>query len=259
MEGRNRRDFLKCGVMLGVAAVSTSLAPSNASASPKTAQTNRSGIKVRTLGSGKNTIKVSYGLGLGCMGMSFNRSFVPDRDKMITVIRKAYDMGVNLFDTAEAYGPFVNEELVGEAIAPFRNNITLCSKFGFDIQNGKMTGGFNSQPKHIKEVVNQSLGRLKTDHIDLLYQHRVDPKVPMEDVAGTVKDLIAEGKVRFFGLSEAGPESIRKAHAVHPVTALQTEFSLMSREPLQDVFPVCEELGIGFVPYSPLCRAYLTG
>jgi len=197
MEGRNRRDFLKCGVMLGVAAVSTSLAPSNASASPKTAQTNRSGIKVRTLGSGKNTIKVSYGLGLGCMGMSFNRSFVPDRDKMITVIRKAYDMGVNLFDTAEAYGPFVNEELVGEAIAPFRNNITLCSKFGFDIQNGKMTGGFNSQPKHIKEVVNQSLGRLKTDHIDLLYQHRVDPKVPMEDVAGTVKDLIAEGKVRF--------------------------------------------------------------
>jgi aryl-alcohol dehydrogenase-like predicted oxidoreductase len=259
MKGKNRRDFLKCGAMLGAAVVSAGFASSDADASPKTAQPNRSGIKARTLGLGKNTIEVSYGLGLGCMGMSWNRSFVPDRDKMIALIRKAYDMGVKLFDTAEAYGPFVNEELVGEAIAPFRNNITLCSKFGFDIQNGKMTGGFNSQPKHIKEVVNQSLGRLKTDHIDLLYQHRVDPNVPMEDVAGAVKDLIADGKVRFFGLSEAGPESIRKAHAVQPITALQTEFSLLSRDPLQDVFQVCEELGIGFVPYSPLCRAYLTG
>ncbi|MGC4051420.1 MAG: aldo/keto reductase [Paludibaculum sp.] len=215
--------------------------------------------KTRALGSGKNRIDVSYGIGLGCMGMSWNRSFVPDRDKMVGVIRKAYDMGVSLFDTAEAYGPFANEELVGEAIAPFRKNITLCSKFGFDIQNGRMTGAFNSQPKHIKEVVDQSLKRLRTDHIDLLYQHRVDPNVPMEDVAGTVKELIAQGKVRFFGLSEAGPASIRKAHAVHPVTALQTELSLMSREPLQDVLPVCEELGIGFVPYSPLSRAYLTG
>jgi len=259
MKGKNRRDFLKCGAMLSAAVVSSGFASSDAKASPKTAQPNRSGTKARTLGSGKNTIEVSYGLGLGCMGMSWNRSFVPDRDQMIALIRKAYDMGVNLFDTAEAYGPFVNEELVGEAIVPFRKNITLCSKFGFDIQDGKMTGGFNSQPKHIKEVVNQSLGRLKTDHIDLLYQHRVDPNVPMEDVAGAVKDLIAEGKVRFFGLSEAGTESIRKAHAVQPVTALQTEFSLMSRDPLQDVFPVCEELGIGFVPYSPLCRAYLTG
>ncbi len=259
MRGTNRRDFMRSGAMLGAAVVSTGLASSEASARPKIAQPNGAGSKARTLGSGKNAIKVSYGLGLGCMGMSWNRSFVPDRNKMIVLIRKGYDMGVNLFDTAEAYGPFVNEETVGEAIAPFRKNVTLCSKFGFDIQNGKMTGGFNSQPKHIREVVNQSLGRLKTDHIDLLYQHRVDPNVPMEDVAGTVKDLIAEGKVRFFGLSEAGPESIRKAHAVHPVTALQTEFSLMSRDPLQDVFPVCEELGIGFVPYSPLSRAYLTG
>lgn len=259
MNGQNRRAFLKCGAMFGAAVVSTGFAQADS----RTILNNRNeagaGAKSRTLGSGKNKIEVSYGLGLGCMGMSWNRSFVPDRAHMIALIRKAYDMGVNLFDTAEAYGPFVNEQLVGEAIAPFRKNITLCSKFGFDIQNGKMTGGFNSRPKHIKEVVNQSLERLKTDHIDLLYQHRVDPTVPMEDVAGTVKDLIAEGKVRFFGLSEAGPESIRKAHAVQPVTALQTEFSLMSRDPLKDVFPVCEELGIGFVPYSPLCRAYLTG
>jgi aryl-alcohol dehydrogenase-like predicted oxidoreductase len=255
----NRREFLKAGAMMSATAVSATLAVPYVNASSKPTHQNRTVSKVRILGSGKNTIEVNYGLGLGCIGMSWNRSFVPDRDKMIALIRKAYDMAVNLFDTAEAYGPYVNEELVGEAIAPFRKNITLCSKFGFEFKDGKMTGGFNSQPKHIKEVVNQSLTRLRTDHIDLLYQHRVDPNVPMEDVAGAVKDLIAEGKVRFFGLSEAGPASIRKAHAVQPLTALQTEFSLMSREPLQDVIPVCEELGIGFVPYSPLCRAYLTG
>jgi aryl-alcohol dehydrogenase-like predicted oxidoreductase len=249
----SRRSFLKRAALASAITVSAGVAaPGNASSSAASGN-------ARVLGSGQNRIEVSYGLGLGCMGMSWNRSFVPDRDKMIALIRKAYDMGVNLFDTAEAYGPFTNEELVGEAIAPFRKNITLCSKFGFEIQNGKLTGNFNSQPNHIREVVDQSLRRLRTDHIDLLYQHRVDPNVPMEDVAGTVKDLIAQGKVRFFGLSEAGPASIRKAHAVHPVTALQTEFSLMSREPLEDVFPVCEELGIGFVPYSPLCRAYLTG
>ncbi|MBU6343276.1 MAG: aldo/keto reductase, partial [Bacteroidetes bacterium] len=198
-------------------------------------------------------------MGLGCMGMSWNRSFVPDKKAMIDLIRKAYDMGVNLFDTAEAYGPFRNEELVGEAIAPFRKKITLCSKFGFDIQDNKLTGGFNSNPKHIRAVVEQSLTRLKTDVIDLLYQHRVDPNVPMEDVAGTVKDLIQEGKVRNFGLSEAGVEAIRQAHAVQPLTAIQTEFSLMTREPAQEILPVCAELGIGFVPYSPLSRAYLTG
>jgi aryl-alcohol dehydrogenase-like predicted oxidoreductase len=178
---------------------------------------------------------------------------------MIALVRKAYDMGVNLFDTAEAYGPFTNEVLVGEAIAPFRKKITLCSKFGFEIQNGKMTGGFNSHPDHIRTVVEQSLKRLNTDVIDLLYQHRVDPKIPIEDVAGTVKDLIKEGKVKHFGLSEAGVQNIRKAHAVQPITALQTEFSLLTREPLEDVIPVCEELGIGFVPYSPLSRALLTG
>jgi aryl-alcohol dehydrogenase-like predicted oxidoreductase len=193
------------------------------------------------------------------MGMSFNRSFIPNTKDMIKVIRKAYEMGVTLFDTAEAYGPFTNEVLVGEAIAPFRKHITLCSKFGFDIQNGKLTGGLNSQPAHIRAVVEQSLKRLKTDVIDLVYQHRVDPKVPMEDVAGTIKDLIKEGKIKHFGLSEAGPASIRKAHAVQPLTALQTEFSLMTREPAEEVFSVCEELGIGFVPYSPLSRAYLTG
>jgi aryl-alcohol dehydrogenase-like predicted oxidoreductase len=251
MENNSRRSFLMSGAVLASSAVG--LVPPEASAKKKTTG------RYRVLGSGRNAITVAYGMGLGCMGMSWHRSFVPDRDRMIALIRKAYDMGVDLFDTAEAYGPLANEELVGEAITPFRNNITLCSKFGFDIQNGRMTGGLNSQPQHIKEVVSQSLKRLKTDHIDLLYQHRVDPKVPMEDVAGTVKELIAAGKVRHFGLSEAGPESIRKAHAVQPVTALQSEFSLMTREPLQDVIPVCEALGIGFVPYSPLCRAYLTG
>jgi len=258
MGSNNRRDFLKVG-----AALSGSLLLSQASGFSKTSSTGKSekknvNIKQRTLGKGRQRIEVSS-VGLGCMGMSWNRSFVPDKKSSIAVIRKAYEMGVTLFDTAEAYGPFANEELVGEAIASFRKEIILCSKFGFDIQNGKMTGGFNSKPKHIREVVEQSLKRLKTDVIDLLYQHRVDPNVPMEDVAGTVKDLIQEGKVRNFGLSEAGVQSIRKAHAVQPLTAIQTELSLMSREPLTDIFPVCEELGIGFVPYSPLCRAYLTG
>ena len=167
-------------------------------------------------------------------------------------------MGVTLFVTAEVYGPYVNEELVGEALAPLRKEIILCTKFGFNIQNGQMAG-LNSRPDHIRSVVEQSLKRLKTDHIDLLYQHRVDPQVPIEEVAGTVKDLINEGKVRRFGLSEAGVENIRKAHAVQPLTALQSEYSLMWRKPEEDVFKVCEELGIGFVPYSPLCRGYLSG
>jgi aryl-alcohol dehydrogenase-like predicted oxidoreductase len=260
MENNNRRKFLKAGAVL-----SSSLLLSPASVLAQVTgndkkKDNAANNKSRTLGKGKHSIEVAYGLGLGCMGMSWNRSFIPDKKYMIGVIRKAYDMGVNLFDTAEAYGPFANELLVGEAIKPFRKNITLCSKFGFEIQNGKfISGAFNSKPKHIREVVEQSLKRLQTDHIDLLYQHRVDPNVPMEDVAGTVKDLIKEGKVKHFGLSEAGVENIRKAHAIQPLTAIQTELSLMSREPLTDIFPLCEELGIGFVPYSPLCRAYLTG
>ena len=263
MKNQDRRNFLKTGTVLGTSVLASStigFMPSEAQASPGNA-THKPAAKnkTRTLGSGKHSIDVAHGLGLGCMGMSWNRSFVPDKKDQIAVIRRGYDMGVNFFDTAEAYGPFRNEELVGEAIAPFRKNITLCSKFGFDIQNGKMTGGFNSKPQHIREVVEQSLKRLKTDRIDLLYQHRVDPAVPMEDVAGTVRDLISEGKVKNWGLSEAGPANIRKAHAVQPLTAIQTEYSLMSREPETDIFPVCEELGIGFVPYSPLCRAYLTG
>lgn len=260
---QNRRNFLKAGATLGASLMATS-AFSFTSSSKNKAEKNdiapkySADVKYRTLGSGRHSLTVSS-LGLGCMGMSWNRSFVPDRKNSIAVIQKAYDMGIIFFDTAEAYGPFANEELVGEAIKPFRKNIILCSKFGFEIQNGKMTGGLNSQPKHIREVVEQSLKLLNTEVIDLLYQHRVDPNVPMEEVAGTVKDLIREGKVKNFGLSEAGAENIRKAHAVQPVTAIQSELSLMSREPLTEIFPVCEELGIGFVPYSPLCRAYLTG
>ncbi|MHC2990490.1 hypothetical protein OB13_02340 [Pontibacter sp. HJ8] len=213
--------------------------------------------KRRTLGSGKHSLEVSA-LGLGCMGMSYHRSFIPDKKVSIAVLRQAVEMGVNFFDTAEAYGPFTNEELVGEALAPVRKDILLCSKFGFNIQNGQLAG-LNSKPDHIRKVVEQSLTRLKTDHIDLLYQHRVDPDVPIEDVAGTVKDLIKEGKVKHFGLSEANAQTIRKAHAVQPLTALQSEYSLMTRQPEQDVIKVCDELGIGFVPYSPLSRGFLSG
>ena len=257
----NRRNFLKAGVTMGAGLIATP-AFSNVSAgeikSSKQNSLKQQNNQQRTLGTGVHSLKVSA-LGLGCTGMSWNRTFVPDRKEMIVLIRKAYEMGVTLFDTAEAYGPFVNEELVGEAIAPFRKEITLCSKFGFKIENGKMTGGFDSRPEHIRSVVEHSLKSLKTDVIDLFYQHRVDPNVPMEDVAGTVKELIKEGKVKHFGLSEAGADSIRKAHSIQPITALQTEYSLMTREPENEVLKVCEELGIGFVPYSPLCRAYLTG
>ena len=258
MENTNRRNFLKAGATLSGSILLTPALSFADKPGQHKKKENTAIIKPRILGTGKHRIEVSA-LGLGCMGMSWNRSFVPDRKYMIKVIRKAYEMGVNLFDTAEAYGPFANEELVGEAIQPFRKNITLCSKFGFNIENGKLAPGFNSQPKHIREVVEQSLKRLNTEVIDLLYQHRVDPNVPMEDVAGTVRDLIKEGKVKHFGLSEAGVENIRKAHAIQPLTAIQTEYSLMSRDPETAIFPVCEELGIGFVPYSPLCRAYLTG
>ncbi len=257
----DRRNFLKAGVTLGASllaspAFSVNPTPSNATANGIT-KVGKTNVKHRMLGAGKHSLEVSA-LGLGCMGMSYHRSFVPNKKSMIALIHQAYDMGVTLFDTAEVYGPYVNEELVGEALAPFRKKIILCSKFGFNIQNGQMAG-LNSRPVHIREVVEQSLKRLRTDHIDLLYQHRVDPNVPIEDVAGTVKDLIKEGKVRRFGLSEAGVENIRKAHAVQPLTALQSEYSLMWRKPEEDVFKVCEELGIGFVPYSPLCRGYLSG
>ena len=257
----DRRNFLKAGVTLGASFLATPAFSVNPTPSNETAieitKGGKANIKHRTLGSGKHSLEVSA-LGLGCMGMSYHRSFIPDKKSMIAMLRKAVDMGVTLFDTAEVYGPYTNEALVGEALAPLRKKILLCSKFGFNIQNGQMAG-LNSRPDHIREVVEQSLKRLRTDHIDLLYQHRVDPNVPIEDVAGTVKDLIKEGKVRRFGLSEAGAENIRKAHAVQPITALQSEYSLMWRKPEEDVLKVCEELGIGFVPYSPLCRGYLSG
>ncbi|MCF0075361.1 aldo/keto reductase [Dyadobacter sp. CY261] len=247
----NRRNFIKATTALGaglfVPSVQSNAQPAKPSAKPKT----------RTLGTGKNKIEVSS-IGLGCMGMSYHRSFIPDKKYMVSLIHKAVDMGVTFFDTAEAYGPYRNEELVGEALGAKRKDIVLCTKFGFNIQDGKLVGP-NSDPKHVREVVEQSLKRLKTDYIDLLYQHRVDPKVPIEDVAGTVRDLIKEGKVKHFGMSEANAETIRKAHAVQPLTALQSEYSLMTRQPEQDVIKVCEELGIGFVPYSPLSRGFLSG
>jgi aryl-alcohol dehydrogenase-like predicted oxidoreductase len=252
-----RRDFIKMSTLISGALMSSAFTNAQTDEKDQTTRIMKN-TSTRILGSGKHQIQVSP-LGLGCMGMSFNRSFIPDRKYMVEVIRKAYDLGVTFFDTAEVYGPFTNETLVGEAIKPFRKNVTLCSKFGFDIQDNKMTGKLNSNPKHIREVVEASLKRLNTDVIDLLYQHRVDPNVPVEDVAGTVKELIKEGKVKHFGMSEANAEQIRKAHAIQPLTALQSEYSLLTREPESTVLPVCEELGIGFVPYSPLSRGYLTG
>ncbi|HEV7374027.1 MAG TPA: aldo/keto reductase [Pyrinomonadaceae bacterium] len=210
---------------------------------------------------GKSNLEVSA-LGLGCMGMSFGLGPAKDKQEMISLIRSAVEKGVTFFDTAEVYGPFTNEELVGEALAPLREQVVIATKFGFNIaQDGTQhqQPPLNSRPEHIKEVAEASLMRLKTDYIDLFYQHRVDPEVPIEDVAGAVKDLIEEGKVRHFGLSEAGVEVIRRAHAVLPVTALQSEYSLWWREPEAEILPVLEELGIGFVPFSPLGKGFLTG
>ncbi len=206
---------------------------------------------------GNSNLEVSA-IGLGCMGMSFGLGTPVDKQTGVTVIRAAVERGVTFFDTAEIYGPYVNEELVGEALAPFRDDVVIATKFGFRIENGKQAG-LNSRPEHIKEVAEASLKRLKTDVIDLFYQHRVDDKVPIEDVAGAVKDLIQEGKVKHFGLSEAGAKTIRRAHAVQPVTALQSEYSLWWREPEQEILPTLEELGIGFVPFSPLGKGFLTG
>ncbi len=207
---------------------------------------------------GNSGLEVSA-LGLGCMGMSSSYGPPADRQEMISLLRSAVERGVTFFDTAEAYGPFVNEELVGEAIAPIREQVVIATKFGFKIDpNGTLTG-VDSRPGHIKEVAEASLKRLKLETIDLFYQHRVDPDVPIEDVAGTVKDLIQEGKVKHFGLSEAGVQTIRRAHAVQPVTALQSEYSLWTRDPEAEVLPTLEELGIGFVPFSPLGRGFLTG
>jgi aryl-alcohol dehydrogenase-like predicted oxidoreductase len=208
---------------------------------------------------GKSNLEVSA-LGLGCMGMSFGYGPAGEKQEMISVIRRAVERGVTFFDTAEVYGPFTNEELVGEALAPFRGKVAIATKFGFklDPNTGKQAG-LDSRPEHIKEVAEASLKRLRVDAIDLLYQHRVDPNVPIEDVAGAVKGLIREGKVKHFGLSEAGVQTIRRAHAVQPVTALQSEYSLWWREPEAEVIPALEQLGIGFVPFSPLGKGFLTG
>ena len=211
----------------------------------------------RTLGKSKLTVSA---LGFGCMGMSSGYGPAGEKQAMIAVIRAAVDAGVTFFDTAEIYGPFKNEELVGEALAPFRRQVKIATKFGFRIgPNGERMDGLDSRPTHIKEMVEASLKRLRTDVIDLLYQHRVDPDVPIEDVAGAVKELIQAGKVKHFGLSEAGANTIRRANAVQPVTALQSEYSLFWREPEAEIMPLLEELGIGFVPFSPLGKGFLTG
>jgi aryl-alcohol dehydrogenase-like predicted oxidoreductase len=211
-------------------------------------------MQKRTLGN--SGLEVSE-LGLGCMGLSFGLGLATNKEDAIKLIRKAFELGVTFFDTAEAYGPYENEILLGEALKPFRKNVVIATKFGF--KEGKTTLGTDSRPENIKAVTEAALKRLKTDVIDLLYQHRVDPDVPIEDVAGTVKELIQEGKVKHFGMSEAGAQSIRKAHAVQPVTALQSEYSLWWREPEKEIIPTLEELGIGFVPFSPLGKGYLTG
>src|SRR5664280_1448786 len=210
---------------------------------------------------GKTDLEVSA-LGLGCMGMSFSYGPPKDKQEMTALLRAAVERGITFFDTAEVYGPYTNEELVGEALAPFRKQVVIATKFGFDLSgsdNRPGAAGLNSQPAYIKQAVEGSLKRLKVDVIDLLYQHRVDPNVPIEDVAGAVKELIQQGKVKHFGLSEAGAQTIRRAHAVQPVTVVQSEYSLWWREVEAEVLPACEELGIGFVPFSPLGRGYLTG
>jgi aryl-alcohol dehydrogenase-like predicted oxidoreductase len=207
---------------------------------------------------GKSGIEVSA-LGLGCMGMSFGYGPAADKQEMISLIRAAVERGITFFDTAEAYGPFTNEELVGEALSPFRNQVVIATKFGFKFDSNGKQAGLDSRPEHIRQVAESSLKRLRTNVIDLLYQHRVDPDVPIEDVAGAVKDLIREGKVKHFGMSEAGVKTIRRAHAVQPVTALQSEYSLWWRAPEAELLPALEELGIGFVPFSPLGKGFLTG
>jgi aryl-alcohol dehydrogenase-like predicted oxidoreductase len=211
-------------------------------------------MKKRVLG--KSGLEVSA-IGFGCMGISFGYGKAMEKDAAIALIRDAFESGITFFDTAEAYGPFANEELVGEALAPVRDKVVIATKFGF--KNGDSKTGMDSRPERIRRVADASLTRLRTDRIDLFYQHRVDPNVPMEDVAGTVRELIAEGKVKHFGLSEAGAQSIRSAHAVQPVAALQSEYSMWWRDPEKEILPTCEELGIGFVPFSPLGKGFLTG
>ena len=246
----NKRNFLKLMTLLSISTVS---------GLPKISYGNEVKIsQKRILGKGRYALEVSS-LGFGVMGMTYNRGPVPDRKEMINLLHKAQDYGITLFDTAEVYGPHTNEILAGEALSQFKDKIHITTKFGHDIVNGKYNyGKLNSRPEQIRKVAEESLKRLKVDTIDMFYQHRLDPKVPIEDVAGTVKDLIKEGKVKCFGLCEVGVETIRKAHREQPVTAVQSEYHIMWKEP-EIIFPVLEELGIGFVPYSPLNRGYLAG
>ena len=253
-----RRGFLKAATLLGLGTIASGTVKGYASSSQSPVGKNAIGTiltKKRTLGSKKNPLEVSA-IQLGCMGMHTGRGVHPDHKSMVKLIRDAAERGCDFFDTAEVYGPYVNEELVGEALAPIRNQVTISTKFGFDIGG---TNVFNSRPEQIRNVAEQSLKRLKTDRIDLFFQHRVDPNVPIEEVAGTVNDLIKEGKVLHFGLSEAGAETIRRAHAICPVTAVQSEYSFMFRLPEEVIFSTLQELEIGFVAYSPLCRGLLGG
>ncbi|CAA9477449.1 MAG: Oxidoreductase, aldo/keto reductase family [uncultured Segetibacter sp.] len=253
-----RRGFIKAAALLGLGTMTAGAGKSYANASREMSIKKGRGTiltKMRSLGSKKNPLVVSA-IQLGCMGMHTGRGIHPDDKSMVKLIRDAAERGCNFFDTAEVYGPYVNEELVGEALAPIRDKVAISTKFGFKIGG---TGGLDSSPENIRKVVDQSLKRVKTDRIDLFYQHRVDPNVPIEDVAGTVKDLIKAGKVLHFGLSEAKAETIRKAHAVCPVTAVQSEYSFMTRLPESFIFSTLQELEIGFVAYSPLCRGLLGG
>lgn len=259
--GISRRNFLKAGAALGVTmcvppVIGNVFAQQNTP--PEYENIKQSTVsQYRTLGSGKNSLNVSA-LGLGCMGMNYHRGSHPDKKAMIKLIHHAVEHGVTFLDTAEVYGPFTNEEIVGEAIVSLRNDLVICTKFGFNYEGG-LSNGLNSRPDRIRKVAEDSLKRLGIDSIDLFYQHRFDPEVPIEDVASTVKDLIREGKVKHFGLCEVSAETIRRAHAVQPLTAIQSEYHLMWREPEKDILPVCEELGIGFVPYSPINRGFLGG
>ncbi len=259
----DRRQFLFRGLgsalALGAAGPLSAAQPAAGKAAGSLNPSSASISTMRTLGTGAAAMQVTA-LGFGCMGLSYNRGAVPPRPMQIALIREAYEHGVNFFDTAQIYGPLVNEELVGEALAPFKGKVQIATKFGHRIENGHyFKGELDSRPENIRRVCDESLKRLRIDAIDLFYQHRLDPAVPIEDVAGTVADLIAQGKVRHFGLCEVGPETIRKAHAVCPLTAVQSEYHLMWRAPETTVFPVLRELGIGFVPYSPLNRGFLGG
>ena len=263
-----RRNFFKTGAVLGTAMLidpvinkvnaGQSLLNSDSFTSSTSSSDTPAITQVRTLGSGKFSMDVSA-LGFGVMGMNYNRGSHPDKKAAIRLLHQAIDYGVNLFDTAEIYGPFINEELAGEALSPYQDKIFITTKFGHDIVNGKGTGRLNSRPEHIKKVAEESLKRLRIDSIPLFYQHRFDPDVPIEEVAGAVKDLIQEGKVQRFGLCEVNPETIRRAHVVQPVTTIQSEYHLMWKVQEESVLPLLEELGIGFVPYSPINRGFLGG